>query len=338
MPRATLGNAFRCAALAAVTVACTGCGSLPDRALPPAAEPASSPPLAARPAGRVVPVGTKPEGIAVDGLTGVAAVALRDPARIALVDVRTGAVRRRVRVPGAARHLQLAAPGGPVLVPDEPADRLARVGLPGGEVSSVRTGRQPHDAVRAGGRDFAADELGSSLSVFTGRRPAGTIRTALQPGGVASADGGRAVAVVSVRARRLELFDARTLRRIGDAAAGTGPTHVVSDGGNYLYAVDTTAGSLLVFRIVPKLHLTRRYPLPGSPYGIAFDARSRRIWVTLTASNALVELTAGARPRELRRFPAVRQPNSVGVDPTTGRVFVTGKVDGVLQLLDPRSR
>ena len=241
-------------------------------------------------------------------------------------------------MPGAARHLQLAAAGGPVLVPAEPADRLARVALPGGAVTSVPTGRQPHDAARAGGRDFAADELGSALSVFAGTQLVGTVKTALQPGGVASADGGRAVAVVSVRARRLELFDTRTLRRIGEAAAGTGPTHVVSDGGNYLYVADTTAGSLLVFRIVPRLHLMRRYPLPGSPYGIAFDPRGQRVWVTLTAANELVELTAGARPRELQRFPTVRQPNSVGVDAATGQVFVTGKVDGVLQRLDPRSR
>jgi len=325
-------------ALAAIAVALAGCGSQPDSQLPPAAEPASSPPLAARPAGRVVPVGNRPEGIAVDPVTGIAAVALRDPAQVALADVRTGKVSRRVAVPGAARHLQLAAPGGPVLVPAESADRLARVELPGGAVSSVPAGRQPHDAARAGDRDFAADELGSALSVFEGRRAVGRVRTALQPGGVASVDAGRSVAVVSVRARRLELFDARTLRRTGAAAAGTGPTHVVSDDGNYLYVVDTKAGSLLVFRIVPELHLARRYPLPGAPYGIASDPRSRRIWVTLTATNELVELTAGARPRELRRFPAVRQPNSVATDPATGRVFVTGKVGGVLQLLDPRSR
>ena len=57
--------------------------------------------------------------------------------------------------------------------------------------------------------------------------------------------------------------------------------------------------------------------------------------MTLTATNELVELSAGARPRVLRRFPAVRQPNSVAVEPRSGRVVVTGKADGVLQLLDP---
>ena len=41
-------------------------------------------------------------------------------------------------------------------------------------------------------------------------------------------------------------------------------------------------------------------------------------------------------PRELARYPTVRQPNTVAVDPASGRVFVTGSRDGTLQILDPR--
>jgi len=47
-------------------------------------------------------------------------------------------------------------------------------------------------------------------------------------------------------------------------------------------------------------------------------------------------LATGSRPHELETYPSVRQPNTVAVDPASGRVIVTGKVDGVLQLLDPR--
>jgi hypothetical protein len=32
----------------------------------------------------------------------------------------------------------------------------------------------------------------------------------------------------------------------------------------------------------------------------------------------------------------VRQPNTIAVDHTTGRLFVTGTDDGVLELIDPR--
>jgi DNA-binding beta-propeller fold protein YncE len=35
------------------------------------------------------------------------------------------------------------------------------------------------------------------------------------------------------------------------------------------------------------------------------------------------------------RFPTVRQPNTVAVDPTTGRLFVTGTVDGTVEIIDP---
>jgi DNA-binding beta-propeller fold protein YncE len=39
----------------------------------------------------------------------------------------------------------------------------------------------------------------------------------------------------------------------------------------------------------------------------------------------------------LRTFPTVPQPNSVAVDPRSGRVFVASRKDGTLQLLDPTS-
>jgi DNA-binding beta-propeller fold protein YncE len=57
--------------------------------------------------------------------------------------------------------------------------------------------------------------------------------------------------------------------------------------------------------------------------------------VTLTARNELVELPAHGRPHPLRRFATVRQPNSVVAEPVTGRVFVTGRTAGVVQVLDP---
>jgi len=79
-----------------------------------------------------------------------------------------------------------------------------------------------------------------------------------------------------------------------------------------------------------------RLELPGSPYGLAYDARHDRVWVTLTARNEVVEIDATASPPTvLNRFPTVRQPNTVAVDAATGRLFVTGTADGVLQLVDP---
>jgi DNA-binding beta-propeller fold protein YncE len=336
VPPQRLRPPARLAAAAAVVALAAGCGSqtaISD--LPPAAEPSQAPPLTQRPAGRVLAVGAGPEGVAVDPRTGIVAVALRDPDRIALVDGRRARLLRSVAVPAAARHLQLAAPGGPVLVPAEKANRLATVALPGGRVRSFAVGRQPHDAAAAGGRLFAGNELGASVSVLEGGRVVHTFSVASQPGGVAPLDGGRAVAVVSVRERVLEVFDTRTYRRLGRVPAGVGPTHVVTDGANQIYVVDTTGDALLVFHLRPRLELTRRVGVVGTPYGLAYDAHRRDLWVTTTERNALVQLDGGPAPTTLRTYPAVRQADTVAVDDETGRVFVTGRVGGVLQLLDP---
>jgi DNA-binding beta-propeller fold protein YncE len=150
----------------------------------------------------------------------------------------------------------------------------------------------------------------------------------------ASVDGGRAVAVLDRRARRLDVYEAGTRRGIDQAPAGVGPTHVVGGRGGLIYVVDTSGDGLLVYELRPHLHLTRRLPLLGRPYGIAADPLNQRLWVTLTATNQLVELADGARPHRLNAFPTVRQPDAVTVDPRTPRVYVTGRADGVLQVLD----
>lgn len=285
--------------LAAAALAASGCGSLPAEELPPAATPAASPALAAAPAGRVVPVGPEPIGVGGARLTTTEMlVALRERDAVLRLDVSTG----RVVGPRVSR-----SPEAPFAL--------------GRAVTTVDR------------RTFQVDERANVLRALEDGREVARARTGLQPAGVALVDEGRQVGVLSVRERVLELFDARTLERTGWANAGTGPANVASDGGNYLYITDTIAGALLVFRILPELSLVRRYRLAGSPYAIAFGGEG--LLVTLTATNELVELSAGRRPRELRRFPSVRQPSGVAEAPGSGRVFVTGAAQGVVQLLDP---
>ena len=265
------------------------------------------------------------------------AVGLRAPALLAILGSETGEVRRRVALSGPPRHLALARPGGPVLVPVEPTNDLVRVplGRAAGPPIASPVGTQPHDAVAAaGGRIWVGDELADTMTVLEpdGRRAA-RFPIARQPGGVAAVAGGRFVAAVSVRDRVVELFDARTFKRLAVADAGVGPTHVVADG-DRLYVTDTVGDGLLVYETRPELRLTRRLAMPTSPYGIAIDPRRDRLWVTLTGTNRVRVLTTDG-PRTIADLPAARQPNTVGVDPVSGRAFVTGKVDGVVQLLDP---
>jgi DNA-binding beta-propeller fold protein YncE len=305
---------------------------------PPAPEPAEAPPLEKKPAGRVLEIGPAPEGIAADSKTGLVAVALRNPNELALVDGQSGQTVRKVELPESARHLDLVAPGGPVLVPAEGSDSLVQVSLPDGKITSeTPVGDFPHSAAAApSGRIFVVNEMASTASIVEDGREIEKIETALKPGGVAVTDDGL-VGVVGVRGLTLEVFDAGTLESLGRTDAGEGPTHVEAGPKNRFYVTDTRGDAVLIYEAGPKPEQIGRVSAPGSPYGIAIDPRRDQLWVTLTAEQRVVQFALQGRTlREIARYPTVRQANTVVVDPASGRVFVTGKADGQLQILDPR--
>jgi DNA-binding beta-propeller fold protein YncE len=303
-------------------------------ALRPAAEPAVAPAATLHPAGHETRVGAVPEGIVVDPHAGIVAVALRDPARLALIGADNGRVLRTVRIAAPPRHLELAGDRGPVLIPAEPADQLIEVSLPSATVRSIAVGVHPHDAAAVADRVFVGNEFGRSVSVVVGRRMVAQIGGFLQPGGLAGVGGD--LAVVDVRADTVTLIDTHASRVIGKAPAGEGPTHVVAGDGR-LFVVDTRGSALLGYATRPKLRLVSRLALAGTPYGIAIDRAHRRLWVTLTATNELVEVAIdGPTLRRVASYPTGRQPNTVAVDPRDGRVFLADAAAGVVQSIHPQ--
>lgn len=321
-----------------LTVALTGCATAVAPGVP---EPARAPPLQSVPAGRLLAVGALPEGVVADARTGVVAVAVRD----GLVLGRRGDQRTmHVRLGDGARHLSLAAPGGPVLVPNEAANRLRAVSLAGvgrhgraraRVVEDAPVGLHPHDVATAAGRTFVGNEFADSVSVVQAGRTVSSLRVPHQPGGLTTSGG--YVAVVAVSARRLAVIDAHTLATVADLPCGRGPTHVVAFAGRLLVA-DTQGQAILVYALSPKPRLVGRVALAGTPYGLAVDPVRRRLWVTLTASNRLVALDLGAAlPRPVLSLPVARQPNSVAVDPVSATVYVTGTDAGVLETIPPAS-
>jgi len=318
-------------ALSLLAALALGCGG--GSGFPRAAEPAHSPPVRVEPAGTVAKLGGKPEGMAFVRRAGLLAVALRDPSRLDFVAPGSLAVERRVPLPAPARHL--APSGAAVLVPAEAADALLVVSRRAGVLSSTPVGNHPHDAAAADGSVFVADEHSDQVSVLRGGRNAATLDAPVQPGGVAAA--GRYIALVAVSERVLQVYDARTLKTLGSAPAGTGPTHVVSLGRD-AFVADTQGGAIRVFRIGPEPRQVATVAAPGIPYGLAVDPRRRRLWVTLTATNRLAGYAVdGRRPRRIATYPTVRQPNSVEVDPRSGDVFVAGG-EGQLERISPRGK
>jgi hypothetical protein len=311
------GGVRRVFPLLLAAVAVTGCGGSAERptqpALSKAAQPARSPALTVKPAGRVVAVGGAPDALAIDPAAREVAVAAGDPARLVVVDVRTGRRKRAVAVTGDSG----SAPSV-FTIPDPTGARA--LAIP----------RAP--AAVVAGRTFVADPRSSTVAVLDDGRRTARFRVDTDPVALAAADGDHALAVISGRERTLALYDPRTLKRLGRTPAGAGPARVAAEEGR-VYVTDPRGNALLTFAVHPHLALIRRTALHGRPYAIAADPVRHRLWITLPATNRLVELSTTDPPRVLERLPTVRQPDAVAVDTARGTVAVAGRSAGVVQLL-----
>jgi len=328
--------------LAAAVLA--GCGGGDDRPAPPApqldppgaTEPALAPVPDETPPGRIVELGARPEGVAVDVQSRTAAVAVRKPNRLLLIDSATGAVRREVALPGTARHVSVAGPGGPFLVGAESADALVEVDPRSGAKRVTAVGDFPHDATAVGERIFTADEFGSTMSVVRDGRRVGQVPVDAQPGNVVAV--GDRVAVISVRAYTVELYDATSdePRGLGSQSAGLGPSHAVPGPDGQLVIGDTRGRALMVYDTEPQLRFRARVELDGTPVGLAADPDRGRVWVALSERNQAVPVDLrGEQPELGPPVATVRNPFSLAVEPATGRLLIASQSEGTLQLVTP---
>lgn len=327
-----------------------GCSSPPAQQLPAPPEPVGSPHAVAPPAGSVSPLGAPATAVVVDPATRTVAVALADPPRLVLRSLDSPlspGPARSVPLPGPASDLVLAGPGGPLLVPVASPGALVRVPLDGVTSESATAGTAgsgaaapetvaldgpARGAAQVGARTVVA--LGDRLQVLEGARPVRTVSsdfadvTRLAPAGekVAVLDGGRSA---------VTLVDPASGEEGATVRAGNGAVELATDRFGRVLISDVRDGEFLALGGEPLL-LRQRFPLAGAPYGLAYDPRRDRAWVTLTDRNEVVGLdVAGGEPVVTHRFPTVHQPDSVAVDPVTGRVLVASASGVGLQVIDP---
>jgi hypothetical protein len=158
-------------------------------------------------------------------------------------------------------------------------------------------GQAPHrQQVTDGGRTFAVDRGNDRLELREAGKVVASVPTGREPTAVALLDRGARVAVLCGRERVLEVYDARTLKRLGRTGAGIGPVGLATDGVQLLYVTDVKGDALLVFHLRPRFELIRRAHVIGGPYAIDFEKDRWGLRIELSRLHQVVNYAAGNRP------------------------------------------
>lgn len=330
MPALLSPNRRRVAAAAALLIAAAllvGCKSARPTTSLPVPQPATAPAPAVEPAGAVWSVGSTPEGIAAAG--DLVAVAVQDPNRLLLLTADAGSVVHTVPLPGTARHVAASGDRFYVAAGQELLIVPVEAGAPSGEPITHSLAGTGHNVTPLpdGGALVAIDDGRAQL---VGTENDDVIDIGTHVDGVAIA--GDQFGVIDSPTSALAIYDARTRKQRQKTRAGEGATHVVADRRGRFVVVDSRGGELLIFSRNP-LFLRQRFPVDGTPYGLAYDAANDVLWTTLTARNEVVGFALdGGAPREVARHPTVRQPDSVAVGPR-GELYVAGRQSDSVQMI-----
>jgi DNA-binding beta-propeller fold protein YncE len=299
-----------------------------------AAAPAVSPVSDLTPQGTVYGVTGAITAIATDPSTQTLAVALQQPAELRLYSLADlHAAPKTVPLPGVVSDLTLAKASGPLLAPVPTADQVIEVTLPTATTTVVPVADGPTSATMVNGHLLVAQAAHKSLVLLNGDKVTKTISGDVTPQEVVTV-GTKAVLLDRFRSAVFDVDPSGGTVGAG-LRAGDGATNEVADNYGDVLVTDTRTGELLVFSADPVL-MRQRFPVAGSPYGIAYDPKRDLAWVTCTKLNQVVGYdVAGGEPVEKYRFSTVRQPNSVAVDPDSGRVIVASADGGGIQVIQP---
>ncbi|MER7011792.1 hypothetical protein ABT324_10230 [Saccharopolyspora sp. NPDC000359] len=294
-----------------------------------AATPATSPPTSTTPAGTTHPA-PPTQHTAYDPTTHT--LVLASGPTLTLTNTTTGA-QQTTTLPSAPATLQLTH-SGQLLTALPDTNEIARTDL--------RTAHTTTTPV-PGGPVHAVDLDTERTAVALRTPPTVTILRNGTP--TATADNFQGPAQLLPTPQDLYVLDRLTTAltpinpTTGDKGAGLragkGATNAVQDRYGRILTIDTRGQELLAFSTDP-LVMKQRYPVPGAPYGLAYDPTRDLAWVTLTATNEIVGYDiAGGEPRERHRLPTITQPNSVAVDPDTGTLYIASANGAGYQVVTP---
>ncbi|GAA2999822.1 YncE family protein [Actinokineospora diospyrosa] len=297
---------------------------------PVAATPARSPAPSATPTGTVLPLSAPVAAVATDATTRTLAVATGVELRLYDLDA-LDKTPRSLTLPGTAESLTTAGDGA--LLATVPG-RVVRVALPGGTLTESAVDGSPAAATSYQGDTLVAVRDRRQIAVLDADQAPRLISGSLLSADQVFSTGPDALVLDRLRNAVFRLDVAKGT--VGEGLrAGQGSTNGVTDRWGRVLITDTRGGALLAFSANPLL-MRQRYPVPGSPYGIAYDAKRDLAWVTLTETNEVVAYQVGGEePIERHRYPTVAQPNSVAVDAATGRVVVASGNGGGVQVVQP---
>lgn len=300
---------------------------------PVAATAARSPARTAAPAGVVTALAGAPTALAVDPRSGQVAVAVDEPPSVLLYPTAGAGLGtpRTVALPSAAGTLTVD--GDALLASLAGTGEIVRIPLSAGEPSTEATVRgEAVSVARFGDRTLVALRDRRAVAVLADGRVQRMISGDLMSVDQVLSTGDDAVVFDRLRNAVFELDVARGDIRQG-LRAGKGATNAVTDRFGRVLVTDTRGGALLAFSLDPLL-MRQNYPVPGAPYAIAYDRKRDLAWVTLTRTNEVVGYdVAGGEPKEVHRFATVEQPNTVAVDPSSGRVVVASATGEGIQVI-----
>ncbi len=301
---------------------------------PTAATPADSPEQDETLEGTVLDVDGDVTSVAINGGT-LAAAVTGDDDDAGVLFYRLGSLGERperVDVDGPVERLTAS---GDQFVATVPSEDTVLYLTPGGVVGKTSVDGGPTSVAELNGRTLVGLREDKAVAVLEHEQ-----QTARTSGELASADQvllsseGAAIVLDRLRSAVFEVQDDEGDIGLG-LRAGQGATNAVADRYNRVLVVDTREEYLLAFSLDP-LVLRQRYPVPGGPYGIAYDPQRDLAWVTLTARNEVVAFdVTGGEPQETARFATVRQPNAVTADSPRGTVVIASGDGEGIQVIEP---